>query len=67
MKEGKVAVAPQALGVGGKKGKKGGDWGKGSDLAEGVSAMSKAGSMVDMYSPDEAKKPYAERPRPHLT
>ena len=55
MKNGKVAISPESMKIGGKAGKKGGDWSQGSDLAEGVSAHSKAGNLVDAYSPDEAK------------
>ena len=55
MKNGKVAVAPQSLGVGGNKvGKRGGDWSSGSDLAEGVSAREGV-QVKDMYAPDEDK------------
>jgi hypothetical protein len=54
MKDSKVAHAPEALGVGNKVGKRGADWGKGSDLTEGVSAREGI-DVKDAYAPVEAK------------
>jgi|GEM_PF-6428610 len=49
---GKIAVAPEKLGVSDKAGKKGAGIG-GSDLAEGLSSH-KGFDAKDMYSPDES-------------
>jgi len=52
MKNGKVATAAQSMKISDKAGKKGEDWGSGSNLTEGVSARESI-SVKDMYAPNE--------------